>query len=106
MSLLPVWFLNTKWNGKTYSFAMNGQTGKIIGDSGRKRSADPVLDEISYIFCCCHFCSVCDTYAGGGDRMKKLHKLPGFLPVLLCLAGIMWLPVCVQAKVYGCWDFK
>lgn len=32
--------------------------------------------------------------------MKKLHKLPGFLPVLLCLAGIMWLPVSVQAKVY------
>lgn len=31
-ALLPVWFLNTKWNGKTYSFAMNGQTGKIIGD--------------------------------------------------------------------------
>ncbi len=30
--LLPVWFLNTRWNGKTYSFAMNGQTGKFIGD--------------------------------------------------------------------------
>lgn len=31
-ALLPVWFLNTRWNGKTYSFAMNGQTGKLIGD--------------------------------------------------------------------------
>ena len=30
--LFPVWFLNTKWNGKTYSFAMNGQTGHLIGD--------------------------------------------------------------------------
>ncbi len=30
--LFPVWFLNTKWNGKTYSFVMNGQTGKLIGD--------------------------------------------------------------------------
>ena len=30
--LFPVWFLNTKWNGKTYSFAMNGQTGRLIGD--------------------------------------------------------------------------
>lgn len=30
--LLPVWFLNTRWNGKTYSFAMNGQTGRLIGD--------------------------------------------------------------------------
>ncbi len=30
--LAPVWMLSTKWNGKTYLFAMNGQTGKIIGD--------------------------------------------------------------------------
>lgn len=30
--LFPVWFLNTKWNGKDYRFAMNGQTGKLIGD--------------------------------------------------------------------------
>ena len=30
--LFPVWFLNTKWNGKTYTFAMNGQTGHLIGD--------------------------------------------------------------------------
>ena len=30
--LCPVWFLNTVWQGKTYSFAMNGQTGKFVGD--------------------------------------------------------------------------
>ena len=31
-ALLPVWMLNTKWNGKDYLFAMNGQTGKLVGD--------------------------------------------------------------------------
>ena len=31
-ALLPVWMLNTKWNGKNYLFAMNGQTGKLVGD--------------------------------------------------------------------------
>ncbi|MDO4340124.1 MAG: hypothetical protein Q4C91_18870 [Eubacteriales bacterium] len=31
-ALLPVWFLNTRWNGKSYAFVMNGQTGKLIGD--------------------------------------------------------------------------
>lgn len=31
-ALYPVWILNTKWNGKTYHFAMNGQTGKMVGD--------------------------------------------------------------------------
>ncbi len=30
--LLPVWMLSTKWNGNNYMFAMNGQTGKLIGD--------------------------------------------------------------------------
>lgn len=31
-ALLPVWLLNTSWRGKKYIFAMNGQTGKIVGD--------------------------------------------------------------------------
>ena len=31
-ALLPVWVLNTTWNGNQYRFAMNGQTGKFIGD--------------------------------------------------------------------------
>ena len=31
-ALLPVWMLHTKWNGEDYLFAMNGQTGKFIGD--------------------------------------------------------------------------
>lgn len=31
-ALLPVWILNTTWNGQKYTFAMNGQTGKLVGD--------------------------------------------------------------------------
>ena len=31
-ALLPVWILNTTYNGTKYTFAMNGQTGKFIGD--------------------------------------------------------------------------
>lgn len=31
-ALLPVWLLNTSWNGGNYVFAMNGQTGKFVGD--------------------------------------------------------------------------
>lgn len=31
-ALVPVWFLNTEWEGKFYTFAMNGQTGRIVGD--------------------------------------------------------------------------
>ena len=31
-ALYPVWILNTTWNGQQYTFAMNGQTGKLVGD--------------------------------------------------------------------------
>ena len=31
-ALMPVWILNTKWEGKDYLFAMNGQTGKLVGN--------------------------------------------------------------------------
>jgi len=31
-ALYPVWLLNTTWKGEKYTFAMNGQTGKLVGD--------------------------------------------------------------------------
>ena len=31
-ALFPVWILNTTWKGEKYTFAMNGQTGKFVGD--------------------------------------------------------------------------
>lgn len=31
-AVLPVWLLSTNWEGKNFLFAMNGQTGKMIGN--------------------------------------------------------------------------
>ena len=31
-ALLPVWMLNTKWNGRGYLVAINGQTGRLVGE--------------------------------------------------------------------------
>ena len=31
-ALYPVWLLTTEWKGQRYTFAMNGQTGKFVGD--------------------------------------------------------------------------
>ena len=31
-ALLPVWILNTQWNGQKFTFAVNGQTGRVAGD--------------------------------------------------------------------------
>jgi len=30
-ALMPVWFMTYHYKGKTYSFAMNAQTGKLAG---------------------------------------------------------------------------
>lgn len=30
--LLPVWMLSTRWKDKNYMFALNGQTGKMVGN--------------------------------------------------------------------------
>ncbi len=38
-ALYPVWLLNTTWNGNKYTFAMNGQTGKFVGDLPVDRGA-------------------------------------------------------------------
>lgn len=38
-ALYPVWVLNTTWNGNKYTFAMNGQTGKFVGDLPVDKSA-------------------------------------------------------------------
>ena len=38
-ALLPVWILNTTWEGKKYLFAMNGQTGKFVGDLPADKNA-------------------------------------------------------------------
>jgi len=31
-ALLPVWILQTSWRGENYLFAMNGQTGRFVGN--------------------------------------------------------------------------
>ncbi|MCI5773551.1 MAG: hypothetical protein MR210_03210 [Erysipelotrichaceae bacterium] len=38
-ALYPVWLLTTKWQGKNYTFAMNGQTGKFVGNLPCDRKA-------------------------------------------------------------------
>ena len=38
-ALYPVWILNTDWNGRKFTFAINGQTGKIAGDLPMEKGA-------------------------------------------------------------------
>lgn len=38
-ALYPVWLLNTTWNNEKFIFAMNGQTGRMVGDLPLDKSA-------------------------------------------------------------------
>ena len=38
-ALYPVWLLNTDWKGRKFTFAINGQTGKIAGDLPMEKGA-------------------------------------------------------------------
>ncbi len=38
-ALYPVWLLNTTWNGQKFTFAVNGQTGKLAGNLPVDKSA-------------------------------------------------------------------
>jgi len=38
-ALYPVWILNTSWKGEKFVFAVNGQTGKIVGNLPVDKSA-------------------------------------------------------------------
>lgn len=38
-ALCPVWIMTSVWKGKTYLFAMNGQTGKFVGDLPMNKTA-------------------------------------------------------------------
>lgn len=55
-ALLPVWLMTTTWNGKQYIFAMNGQTGKFVGDLPMDIGAYfKWLIGIAAIVCCAAF---------------------------------------------------
>ena len=38
-ALYPVWILNTVWNGQKFTFGVNGQTGKTVGDLPMDKNA-------------------------------------------------------------------
>ena len=39
LALLPVWILNTRWNGQVFTFMMNGKTGEFVGNLPMDKAA-------------------------------------------------------------------
>jgi len=46
--LYPVWLINTEWNGKNYTFAMNGQTGKMSGNLPKNKKRFDIITALVY----------------------------------------------------------
>ena len=55
--MLPVWLLSSNWEGKTYLFAVNGQSGKMIGDLpvSKPKLAAWVVGVFAAVFALMHF---------------------------------------------------
>ena len=48
-ALLPVWLMTTVKEGKTYTFAINGQTGKLTCDVPADKAKSIVCEELGFI---------------------------------------------------------
>jgi len=56
-ALLPVWMLNTKYEGNVYTFAMNGQTGRFVGKLPMSKAKFAIWFGIVFViaFIICYF---------------------------------------------------
>ena len=77
-ALYPVWLLNTTWNGEKYTFAMNGQTGKLVGDLPVDKLPPAALRG---------FC-ILQEYCKGGITMKK-RILAMIFVLALCFCTVI-----------------
>ena len=47
--MLPVWILNYKYNGQNYEFAMNGQTGRVVGSRPVDKVRKWIMGGIAFV---------------------------------------------------------
>lgn len=48
-ALMPVWMLSTKWQDKNYIFAMNGQSGKMVGNLPMDTAKAAITGVLSFL---------------------------------------------------------
>ena len=104
-ALLPVWMLHTKWKGRDFLFAMNGQTGKLIEDAHRQGTARCIV---------CGHQPAADAGAGfaavvkGALTMHKKSWASRFLAVFLIVCLGLALPAAAAGgsvrDEYGLFD--
>lgn len=80
-AVMPVWMLHTKWDNKDFMFAMNGQTGKMVGDlpvdTGKLVMTTALTAIISFLVC---FLAL---GLGGGTSAVAAIVIAGILALIL-----------------------
>lgn len=86
-ALYPVWLLNTTWNGNKYTFAMNGQTGKFVGDLPvDKGAAARWTVMLAAIFSVVTYGAAWLLHLIGLGEMKK--RILSFMTILILCLGL------------------
>ena len=83
-ALFPVWMLSTSWNGKSYLFAMNGQTGRLVGELPCSK---PKLAIASVLFFVIGVMKTCGSFA---ELKKPEHALKVFIRFALAKAAVTY----------------
>jgi len=92
--LYPVWLLSSIWNGKVFSFAMNGQTGKMAGNLPVSRTRLLALFAfVSLVFA--GFFSIISLLANG--QVLLMFVIPGL--VIGMVMGIVFVSSCKKDLV-------
>lgn len=90
-ALYPVWLLNTTWNGNKYTFAMNGQTGKFVGDlpvdKGAAARWTVMLAAIFSVvtYGAAWLLHLIGLFQGGGEMKKRILS---FMTILILCLGL------------------
>lgn len=89
-ALLPVWLLVTKWKNKTCKFALNAQTGKMVGDL--PVSFGKMLAVLIPLFFVVYFISLVIASAAGAEMVPAM---------ISCLVAPVFVDVFVGIIIYS-----
>ncbi len=88
-ALMPVWMLGTTWEGQQFLFAMNGQTGRLVGDLpvDKKKRALIGAAVFALLFAACFAAVRLGGFlseAGAGAQWGFMLALPLVVALLVC----------------------
>lgn len=90
-AMLPVWMLSTSWRDKNFLFAMNGQTGRMVGDLpvSKPKFIGLVLAIFAVVFALVWFVFDGADMVADGSTSELLITLVGIPALVAIVAGVL-----------------